>query len=298
MKTQEIQFDNSIEFHADRIMKYWHRSVQGIVNTARAITDAKDKLDDEDFRTLAIEHLPFNKSSISKLIAIGRDARISAIADSNPSLLPPHWSSLYELQRFNDQAFNDAVHSNSFDETTTRSQIVKLRNQLMGGEETEGANNLSGTQRIKNVTPVQDRKQRRTQSGNEVTIDLSDLPSGTRTEGDTIIAPVRAQIENRNLAGDDYAKALFHSDVFFMRVGKNTVPSKPVMDLEQDLDGSWLAVITEDGERYKLDDHCAVFNECNIMDSHFVMNLLISWKADNEKSGPLVLVAGASVDKQ
>ena len=81
---------------AAQINAEWRKSVEGIINTGRLISQALEEIqhgEKEAFYSL----LPFSEQTAKKLRQIGEDKRISDRAHVRD--LPPSWGTLYELSR-------------------------------------------------------------------------------------------------------------------------------------------------------------------------------------------------------
>ena len=91
------------KYWAKKITAAWQSSLQGILETCRLLSAAKDKLDHGQFEKMIDNELPFGPSTTQRLMKIGRDKRLT-----NPAhgpLLPPSWRTLYELTKLSDAEF-------------------------------------------------------------------------------------------------------------------------------------------------------------------------------------------------
>ena len=83
--------------HAEAINASWRSSVEGIIEAARRVKRAKDDLPYGEFQAMVDSDLDFDRRTAQCLMAIGRDPVISDA--THASLLPPQWTTLYELTK-------------------------------------------------------------------------------------------------------------------------------------------------------------------------------------------------------
>jgi hypothetical protein len=92
---------------ARRISEAWRASLQAVFETGRLLTQAKAALDHGEFGTMIENDLPFGARTAQMMMAIASDARLT-----NPkhvSHLPPHWGTLYELTKLDDEQFEAGI---------------------------------------------------------------------------------------------------------------------------------------------------------------------------------------------
>jgi Protein of unknown function (DUF3102) len=88
---------------AARIRAAWQSSVSGILETGRLLVEAKEALPRGEFIAMVESELPFKRSTAFRLIAISSDIRL--LNGAHAHHLPPHWMTLYEISRLDDETF-------------------------------------------------------------------------------------------------------------------------------------------------------------------------------------------------
>ena len=83
---------------AREIRGKWEKSVQSIIETGRTLQRAKDALPHGQFGKMIEIDLPFGDRTSQMLMRISQNPVISN--PKNTSLLPPSWTSLYEMTKF------------------------------------------------------------------------------------------------------------------------------------------------------------------------------------------------------
>ncbi len=106
---------------AEKITQAWNKSVQSIVEAGQHLCQAKDALDWDEWRTL-LALLPFGKRTVERLMAIGRSPLIA----EHLNRLPPHWPTLYELARLDEQTFVSALEVGAIHSDMQRSEVARL----------------------------------------------------------------------------------------------------------------------------------------------------------------------------
>ena len=125
LKSAQIKPDNdTASAFASRINQHWTKAATSILETAVACAQASTKLSAIEKERLW-ELLPFSKSTFSKLATIGADERLAK--ESIRSLLPPSFSTIYELRRLNDDQFTAALSQGVLKPDLTRSELQKWR---------------------------------------------------------------------------------------------------------------------------------------------------------------------------
>src|SRR4051812_922580 len=86
---------------ASRIIACWQRSAEAFIETGRILTEAKGALPHGDFLQMLEAELPFDKRVAQMLMKIAADKRLT---NANiVSLLPPHYSSMDEISKLDDE---------------------------------------------------------------------------------------------------------------------------------------------------------------------------------------------------
>lgn len=92
---------------AAAISAQWSASIAAILESGRLIAAAKEALAHGDFQAMIETDLPFGARTAQMLMKVAADARLT---DTNHgSRLPPHWRTLYELTRVDDDTFEAAL---------------------------------------------------------------------------------------------------------------------------------------------------------------------------------------------
>jgi N6-adenosine-specific RNA methylase IME4 len=105
--------NNRVGYWADRVVRRWHETVEGILDTGRTLIDARsemqksglpfsDLIGDCDGKPSQLE---FKFTVSYRLIAIAGDERVL----SHCAVLPPSWETLYALTRLSDERFQELL---------------------------------------------------------------------------------------------------------------------------------------------------------------------------------------------
>jgi N6-adenosine-specific RNA methylase IME4 len=108
---------------ANRIKAAMRRTIDGLLETGRLLTEAKKALGHGRFAAMIERDLPFAPRTAQMLMKIASDKRFS-----NPkhvSLLPPHWGTLYELTKLSDEQFAAKIASGEIHPEMERKALVK-----------------------------------------------------------------------------------------------------------------------------------------------------------------------------
>jgi hypothetical protein len=111
----------SVQGYARHIEENWHKATGGIFKVAKLCAEAKNTLTKGQLKEL-IGQLPFDRSTFSKLTAIGEKGRLS-----DPELrrlLPPHYSIVYELTKLTDEECAAAVDEGVIHPKSTRVEVI------------------------------------------------------------------------------------------------------------------------------------------------------------------------------
>ena len=130
---------NSLSLRQGVIDKYLKEISAGCYETTRSIlavaktcADANAQLHADEKREL-LHELPFGASVFSKLAKIGADPRLKKQAVAK--LLPPNYSTIYEVSHLSDTRLADAVRGKILTPQASRAQIVSFVQNQNGGEE-------------------------------------------------------------------------------------------------------------------------------------------------------------------
>jgi len=125
---QSVEAVRAAEFVARRIARRWEEGVAAIVDCGQLLIDAKNELPHGEWTAMVEELLPFSSRTAQKLMGIARN---SWIADStHMTLLPPAWSTLYELSRLPEDALERAAAEGLLRPEMERNEAVRLRRPL------------------------------------------------------------------------------------------------------------------------------------------------------------------------
>jgi hypothetical protein len=119
--------------YRSQICADWHNTTSSILAVARLCARAKLRLSGGDKRTLIAE-LPFGGSAFSKLAAVGADPRLYDPAIV--TLLPPHYSTLYEVSRWDNEKFHAAVAAKTINRRAKRGDLIQRRKGRAGTQRT------------------------------------------------------------------------------------------------------------------------------------------------------------------
>ena len=101
--------------------------VAAIFELGRQLIEAREgryKLPHGEFQTMVEEELEFSSRTARMFMTIARDARLSK--RNHGSVLPPHWRTLYELTRLDNQTFVKLIGDGTVRRDMQRSEISKI----------------------------------------------------------------------------------------------------------------------------------------------------------------------------
>jgi hypothetical protein len=104
MSKPNISIGNQI--WADRINAAWRKAATAYIDIGNMLIESKDAVKHGEWIDL-LGKLDFDKRTAQKLMEIARDERLSKA--STLTLLPQHWTTLYELTRLGDDEFERAL---------------------------------------------------------------------------------------------------------------------------------------------------------------------------------------------
>jgi N6-adenosine-specific RNA methylase IME4 len=120
---------------AERITASWQKSVEGIFDTGKLIIQAKEDLTKHgEFIAMVKSQLPFSDRTARRLMAIAADQRLSK--RTHVSVLPPHWGTLYELTKLDDEQFEAAIADGTINPGMERRDITgRLKQEKRAAKE-------------------------------------------------------------------------------------------------------------------------------------------------------------------
>ena len=98
----------------------WRKIPEAIIEVGKHCARAQDNLTPEQLRDL-VSYLPFKSATMSKLASIGRDSRR---LEQIMHLLAGHWTTMYEIRKFNDEELNAAVREGIIWPGVERDEII------------------------------------------------------------------------------------------------------------------------------------------------------------------------------
>jgi hypothetical protein len=115
---------------ADRINSAWQSSIDGIFEAGRLVAKAKAELAPSDFDDLIEKRLRFSASVARRLIIVAADERLRA----HVHILPPHWSTIYELTKLEDDELDQGVKDGTIRPDMERKDVPKRRKESPLGD--------------------------------------------------------------------------------------------------------------------------------------------------------------------
>ena len=112
-----------IDKYLKEISAGWYETTRSILAVAKTCADANAQLGADEKREL-LKELPFGASVFSKLAKIGADPRLKKQAVAK--LLPPNYSTIYEVSHLSDTRLADAVRGKVLNPQASRAQIVSF----------------------------------------------------------------------------------------------------------------------------------------------------------------------------
>jgi hypothetical protein len=118
------QLSNKVTVFAEKIRASWQKAVESILETAHHLKEADKNLTDIEWVQL-MGQLPFNQSASSKLLAIAEDNRLNS--KKNIEILPPHWTTLYEISTLDDKQFKSGVQDGLISPRMKRKDVIAFK---------------------------------------------------------------------------------------------------------------------------------------------------------------------------
>ena len=124
---------------AQRINAAWRKGFEAVIETGRLIAAAKAKVEPGEFLAMVENDLPFTARTAQRLMAIAADKRITDA--THVSHLPPHWGTLYELTKLDDDQFQARITDGTIRpemerrdiSTAIKQQQRATRERVLGG---------------------------------------------------------------------------------------------------------------------------------------------------------------------
>jgi Protein of unknown function (DUF3102) len=137
-----------------RIAAAWQKGVEAILETGRLLIEAKAALKYGEFKSMVQLKLPFNPGTAQRLMAIARHPVISNAAHA--PLLPPSWTTLYELTKLSPEALLPKIEDGSITPKTERRDVIAMRPVPTKKPSTKKAANVEKSIAAASARPVRD----------------------------------------------------------------------------------------------------------------------------------------------
>jgi N6-adenosine-specific RNA methylase IME4 len=111
--------------YTERIASCWRQSLDAFLEAGRLLIEAKRALPHGDFEAMVRKSLPFEPRTAQMLMKIAADRRLTN--PNHGSLLPPHWRTLYELTRLDDDTFAQKIADGAIRPDLERSEVARIR---------------------------------------------------------------------------------------------------------------------------------------------------------------------------
>lgn len=103
----------------------WNATFVAVIETGRLIARAKDVLEHGQFEAMIASELPFGPRTAQMLMAIANDTRLTN--PNHASLLPPSWTTLYELHKLPDPVFAEKLADGTIRPDIERGEVASIR---------------------------------------------------------------------------------------------------------------------------------------------------------------------------
>jgi len=115
---------DAVDGWATRILAAWQKTVSNIVETGRALIDAKADLDHGAFLKMVEGRLPFQRRTAERLMTIASHSVLSNA--SHASHLPASWMTLAELARLDASTVERLIESGEINPRLERKGVARL----------------------------------------------------------------------------------------------------------------------------------------------------------------------------
>ncbi len=116
---------NSRAYWIERIGAAWRAGFESVIETGRALIEAKAQLAHGEFIDVVERELPFKRHTAIRLMAIAKDERLSN--DTHVHHLPNHWGTLYELTKLPDDEFQARIEDGTINPEMERKDVPRAR---------------------------------------------------------------------------------------------------------------------------------------------------------------------------
>jgi hypothetical protein len=111
---------------AVKINAAWRKSVEGILECASHLRDARAGLGIDEFKKMIEHELVVGERTVERLLNIAADKRLA----THVSVLPASWGTLYALARVPDPIFAEAIADGRINPGMTRAEAKELMPRL------------------------------------------------------------------------------------------------------------------------------------------------------------------------
>ncbi len=112
--------DATLNDLAERINSSWQRTTQGVLETARLCTQAKEERTEEELEELKSQ-LDFSRPTFTKLAKIGGNSKLHE--EQVSTLLPPHFSIVYQIAKMDDEQRDLAIDQGVISPGMSRTEL-------------------------------------------------------------------------------------------------------------------------------------------------------------------------------
>ncbi|HEV3114882.1 MAG TPA: hypothetical protein VGY99_30720 [Candidatus Binataceae bacterium] len=121
----------SWKYFAEQINGAWHKGAGAFLEVGQYLIQAKEELDRDEYNSLIRLRLEFDTSTAKKMICIAGNRWLGA----HVHLLPPCWSTLYELSKLEYEALCAAMGDGRINPKMMRKDAIALRKPKSGTTE-------------------------------------------------------------------------------------------------------------------------------------------------------------------
>jgi hypothetical protein len=152
----------TVSYYQKEITKSWHKTVEGILETASLVAEAEDRLDPPEWEQLK-NGLPFGDSVRSMMLGIGKTNRFGP--RKIQKLLPPNYNILYEYSTLENAEWSMAVDEGIVDTDITTTEVRKWKQDVrLGGSSRSSNLSITGVSSkfyavVPNIDDLTDKEQ-------------------------------------------------------------------------------------------------------------------------------------------
>jgi hypothetical protein len=152
-KDQQVSA-TKVDAYQRKIRTAWQKTIDGILETASLIADAKETLTTQEWNLL-VQDLPFGDSVRSMMLGIGTTKRFNS--QRIQKLLPPNYNTLYQYSTLNGDEWKQAILEGMVDTDVSTTEVVRWKqNVRLGGSSSSGGNITGVSEKFYAVVPAID----------------------------------------------------------------------------------------------------------------------------------------------